>query len=128
MRRAQEDPAWLWYKPVPIEKYFDGIHCQFLSLDLIPMPHVIHQRKRGPPDELEHQIYKAGEQEAIVSYNVLLSGQLTDRICSSLSTESSKITDGPPLRSFGRKNVLRPRTKPAYKSSRRGLSDGAKKR
>lgn len=74
VHRAQEDPPWLWHKPVAIEAYFDGIYRQLLSLDIIPMPHVIHERKRGPPDELERQIYRAGEQEAIVSYNVLQSG------------------------------------------------------
>lgn len=66
VERAREDPPWLWYYPVAIEKYFDEIHRQFLSLDLIPLPGVIHQRKRGGRDHLEHVIYMDSEQEVRV--------------------------------------------------------------
>ena len=51
---GQREPAWLWYNPVAIEKYFDELHRKFLSLELIPMPLVIHEEKRGFPDEAEH--------------------------------------------------------------------------
>lgn len=110
MQRTQEDPPWLWYDPVAIEKYFDEIHRKFLSIDLIPLPGVTHQRKRGDQDMLEHEIFEDGEEQIRVSYNVLRRKQITDRIWSSLLNKSFKITDGPTLRHFQRKNVLRPRT------------------
>ncbi|OBU01350.1 hypothetical protein VE01_00255 [Pseudogymnoascus verrucosus] len=63
VQRTQEDPPWLWYNPVAIEKYFNEMHHKFLSLDLIPLPGVIHQRKRGDQDMLEHEIFEDGEEQ-----------------------------------------------------------------
>lgn len=65
---SPESPPWTWYRAVGFQKYFDRLHRKFHALELVPMPAVIHHRKRGQPNKLEHQVLLGLEQESIVSY------------------------------------------------------------
>lgn len=63
-----EDPPWMWYVPVGIEAFFDGLQKQLVGLEVVPLPSFVRARKRGEVDRAEHQVFWAQEMEGIVSF------------------------------------------------------------